>query len=58
LRDRRRVADTATRELVRLARNVLFTRKDAYIHLSNAEAAVEVREAEARGESLKNFIPA
>lgn len=52
------MADTATRELVRLARNVLFTRKDAYIHLSNAEAAVEVREAEARGESLKNFIPA
>jgi hypothetical protein len=45
-RDRPHVVDAATRELVRLARNVLFTRKDAYAHLSNAKAAAEVRKAE------------
>ena len=36
----------ATRELVRLARKVLFTRKDAKIHLSDAKAAAEVRKVE------------
>ena len=40
------MVDAATVKLVRLARNVLFTREDAYIHLSNARAAVEVRAVE------------
>jgi hypothetical protein len=46
LRDGRRAMHTETRELVRLARNVLFTRKDAHAHLPRAKADIEVREAE------------
>ena len=39
------MVDPVERVLARLARNLLFTRKDAYIHLPNAKAAVEVEAA-------------
>jgi hypothetical protein len=38
--------DPATRELVRLARNVLFTRRDAHAHLAKAKATAEVSKVE------------
>ncbi|MDX2087152.1 MAG: hypothetical protein SFX73_04855 [Kofleriaceae bacterium] len=40
--------DDGARELARLARGVLFTRKDARIHLPNAKAAIEILGTEAK----------